>query len=92
MSFDKCIYSSYRHYNKNIEHFHHPKIFPVSLLTLSINLSHGSRENKKSICCYYELDFPPPKFHINGIIRYELWYLWLIAQHIAFEIHLCDSV
>ena len=51
MSFDKCMYSCYHHYNKNREHFYQSQISPVSLPSLLITVPHGSGE-VSSICCY----------------------------------------
>lgn len=72
MSFDKCMYSCYHHYTKNGEHFHQSQISSVSLPSPSTTLPHGSRE-VSSLCPYYRLDLFFPKFHIKGLMKYELW-------------------
>lgn len=79
ISFDKCMYSCYHHYNKNRGHFYQSQISPVLLPSLLITISHGSRE-VSSISCYYRLDLCFPKFHINGLMNYELWVFRLLLS------------
>lgn len=90
VTFDKYIYPCNYYYNLYIEYFHHPQV-PIPSQCSPSSLSIGKH---CSAFLHYQISvsFSSLKFHIEHIILYVLFSVWLLLLIMEFQRLICIIV